>query len=281
MNNKCYVNICLDTSEDDSGWQDLRIDNKKISFFQEGLIKGFRGKMKQVQKGHMLRTHWIIEFFADSVFSVKLYVVFSEEETEKNNRNILYKAIWQLQNDSSKEDIRQCASEWIRGSKSLVEYKDLSDFKICFDGGGFSMISGKNHFYNFQRTVVLACLCLSYNNVFNGFIKKLSDVDMNDYNALSDLTMNMNIFAAKWYFRYPVLLKNNLVPVLWGFISERFKLNQHYEELENQLKNVHALVSQLYRDQESKKSSNISFKMSFYLVFLTILLVVLTLFLVL
>lgn len=94
------------------------------------------------------------------------------------------------------------------------------------------------------------------------------------------LRLIMNIFAAKWYFRYPVLLKNNLVPVRWSFISDRFKLNQYYEEMGDKLKNVHALVSQLYRDQESKKSINISFKMSFYLVFITIVLVVLTLFLV-
>lgn len=110
---------------------------------------------------------------------------------------------------------------------------------------------------------------------------ELSSVNMDNYHDLSRLAMKINSFAARWYFKYPVLLKNNLTPVLWNFISDRFKLDEHYGEVEGQLKNVHALVSQLYRDQESRKWSIISFRVSLYVMILTFLLVVLTLILVL
>lgn len=273
MREKIYVIIQLENIEKPDR-DNLRIDNNHVRLFQEGLLKGFRGEEIECTNGTQAHNdiHWVVEFFSGSIYSIVLRVIFSEN-CPTNNPKILYKAIWQNKNLES--DLIMDASKWIRGSQLLNDlcYQETSGFRIAFDGQGLSMISEQIYYKNFQRVILLACLCLAYSKTFVYFMAELSSINMDNYHDLSRLAMKINSFTAKWYFKYPVPLKNNLTPVLWNSISHRFKLDEHYGEIGDQLRNVHALVSQLYRDKESRKWSFISFILTLLLVVLTLILV--------
>lgn len=275
MGEQKYVTINLrpDFVEDDT-WEPLKIDGRSVRFLQGSLLDGFHGRMKSSDE-HGL--HWFIQFFSYTEFSVNVEIIFSDKKP--NERSMLFNVIWQkAKSDRLSVEEVELASQWIRESKTLDAdcYNCISSYWVAVDGSGLSMISKAHQYNSFERVVLLTCLCISYRCILEKFISKLSHVNVSDYNELSKLFMDVNIFNLKWYFRFPVLLKNNEVPFLWDYLSGRFKINEHYDEVGDQLRSIHALVSQMHRDEEANKWNVITSKLSIYLVFLTFVLVIMT-----
>ncbi len=279
----------------------LKINGGDVAFLKNPLKEGAR--FCEVKINGFSKV-WVLEFFRGSPFSVTMIAVFREfgssyldqvgglsngtdvsfidkqdnelkESAEKclgvRTGGVQTSHILLRSADTLSEEVFRMASKWVRGSWTLRQdsYREHSQRYVAVDGKGLSMVapaSGHPQLHaQFERSLILFALGQAYQIAIDRISAELAEA-CEQLPRLRSLYHDLLIFNAKFFFRYPVKLKNIELPFIWEQIHERFALSQLNTELLAQTEAVKGLLDEearrrdeMVRQRAARRESRVNF----------------------
>lgn len=208
---------------------------------------------------------WTVTFFKDSAFSqtltldVRAKQLFeSLQEARIRGNEVISKVALFLSSEDLSEDMisHRCknASWFLRNSETLTKdcLQLFTNQKRFIDGRGLVLFSDKADIKEPKRRILLLMLALAYQLAFQQINEELAEAlkgfEINGKNdaqieRLDNLYAEASLFNARNYFFNPIQLSRYPTYRCWEDFREAFQLPMKYRETNEQIIQVHSILS--------------------------------------
>ena len=264
--NKCQRGV-IDENHDCS----QKLGSSKLKIFNSILTDTL--EIKEEYKENALN-NWTVTFFNDSVFeqTIALKVVDENYFTKAYSSNC-YKENEDLQvasvalydnfsNSECKNNIIKRASKFVCNNVALNEasFTNAPSELRYVDGKGMIILkkyqSTNKNLDQPKREVLLLMLAIAYHQAFQEIGEGLASAleKSVEFDEIEELYENAAQFNARYYFFNPVKIKNYHTFVCWEHIRESYQLEKQYREVNEQIKQVHSILSHRRKQREEKEN---------------------------
>lgn len=216
--------------------------------------------------------NWKVTFFKDSHFSQTLeFKVVQDDFFDKKpdvvalsgvDRDVISAkiAIITSSNELKKEHYCKNASWFVRESLTLKQdnLKELPSEWRHVDGRGMVLLEKHNSLDQPKRKVLLLMLAVAYSQAFQQINEELANALKPPANLenIEELYERAAEFNARYYFFNPVKLTNYPTYNCWQDIREAYQLPVQYSELNEQIEQVHSILSHRKKQKDDIESQS-------------------------